>query len=404
MNCDKFTLATNNPPSMLCTAGGLFFSKLNRHVVKKMRQKHRLAYRRFKYLVLLLLGQLLCGQPAAMAEMPFPVLHQPALQVAHPDKVVLISIAKAGHRLVAVGEQGVIIYSDDSGQTWRQADVPVNIVITSIGFATPQDGWAAADYGVVLHTTDGGITWHVQLQGDKVLELMTEAASQLAAADPNEPDAQRAVRRANIFNSDGPDKPFLTVTALNSQKAIIFGAYRMTVITSDAGRSWQDWSLHVSDPVSHNMYGAAWIGSSLFIAGEAGTLLRSDDQGNTYTLLNSPTETTFLGVADAGGGAVLAYGVAGTAYRSTDKGQSWSAVNIPSQSDLTAAVKLKSNRLVMLTENGQIFVSDDQAATFNPVSSTESMLLFDAIQADDGNLVIVGSGGVSIVPESALHG
>ena len=360
--------------------------------------------RDFAKLGLTSLGLLAAGQSSAFADMPFSVVHEPALAIAHPESVVLLAITRAGGRLVAAGQHGVIIYSDDHGQSWRQASVPVNIVITNLYFVTPQIGWATADYGIILRTADAGMTWQVQLQGDEVLKLMTAAAQQFAAANPGTPAAALAVRRAGIFAGGGPDKPFLCIAGVSPEVVFVYGAYRMTVLTKDGGKNWVDYSLHVPDPISHNIYDATWIGSSLFLAGEAGSLFRSDDQGTTYAMLKSPTETTLLGVISTGGDAILTYGVAGTAYRSVDGGNSWTQVTVPTNSDLTAAVTLKSGRVIVLAENGVILASQDQGATLRPVPLIENMLLFDVVQADNQDVVFVGSGGVKVIPESMLQG
>ena len=44
-----------------------------------------------------------------------------AYQARLAAKAPLLAIAQAGTRLVAVGDYGVIVLSDDQGRTWRQA-------------------------------------------------------------------------------------------------------------------------------------------------------------------------------------------------------------------------------------------------------------------------------------------
>jgi len=86
-----------------------------------------------------------------------PALDTPAIMVKAPTKVLLVAITRApDNRLVAVGEHGVAIYSDDNGTSWTQASVPVNVTLTCVSFATAKIGWAAGHYGVVLNTQDGG--------------------------------------------------------------------------------------------------------------------------------------------------------------------------------------------------------------------------------------------------------
>ncbi|WP_445667044.1 hypothetical protein, partial [Klebsiella pneumoniae] len=56
-----------------------------------------------------------------------PVLSQASVRSVHPDRGYLLSVARAGERLVAVGESGLVILSDDQGATWRQVQAPVNV-------------------------------------------------------------------------------------------------------------------------------------------------------------------------------------------------------------------------------------------------------------------------------------
>ncbi len=92
-------------------------------------------------------------KPCAAADTGIYALDTAAIPVKNPAGNVLIAVARAGARLVAVGEHGVIVYSDDNGQRWRQAQVPVDLTLTSIAFADANHGWAAGHYGVIFIQT-----------------------------------------------------------------------------------------------------------------------------------------------------------------------------------------------------------------------------------------------------------
>ncbi len=333
-------------------------------------------------------------------------LEDNATTVREPAKVILISVAKAGDRLVAVGAHGVIIISDDNGRSWRQATVPTSETITCAAFATPRDGWAAGGQGVVLHTSDGGATWFRQITEAQVLPLMQAAAAKAAAANPQSTEAMRAVRRAAIFTQAGLDKPFLAILPFSPQSALVFGAYRMTILTNDAGKTWQDWSLHVGDPISHNIYDVAKVGVSVFLAGEAGTLLRasSSDHGAAldFVMLAPPTDGTLLGILGSKNDSLLTFGVAGNVFRSTDSGQTWKQSNISAGSDITAGVLLASGEVVVVSEDGGVFGSTDDGVSFHLLPVTEDMALFGLVQANNGDVIFVGSGGVRVVSKAAF--
>ena len=79
--------------------------------------------------------------------MPFPCgafedpLELPARTSALAPKAPLNGVALAGNRLVAVGQRGFILYSDNSGVTWTQSSsVPVSSDLTAVYFFSPQKG------------------------------------------------------------------------------------------------------------------------------------------------------------------------------------------------------------------------------------------------------------------------
>ena len=83
---------------------------------------------------LLLVAAAVEAQPAA----PAPATQEPPL-AAEPARLaargLLIAIASAGPRLVAVGDRGIIVLSDDRGASWRQADsVPTQALLTGVCF------------------------------------------------------------------------------------------------------------------------------------------------------------------------------------------------------------------------------------------------------------------------------
>ena len=89
----------------------------------------------------------------------------PAQPSALASRSLLQGVARAGQRLVAVGQRGHIVHSSDGGGTWQQAKVPVSSDLTAVFFASERKGWAVGHDGVILHTTDGGLSWTLQFDG-----------------------------------------------------------------------------------------------------------------------------------------------------------------------------------------------------------------------------------------------
>lgn len=65
-----------------------------------------------------------------------------------------------------VGEQGMVLKSEDSGAQWTRVNLPSgNATLRDIRFANAKVGWIVGDAGVVLATRDGGKTWQLQASG-----------------------------------------------------------------------------------------------------------------------------------------------------------------------------------------------------------------------------------------------
>ena len=94
-----------------------------------------------------------CAQPAFQ-----PPLALPAVKSPLAARAPLNAVALAGIRLVAAGSRGHIVYSDDEGKSWTQADVPVSSDLLALHLPSARQGWAVGHEGVVLHTSDGGAT------------------------------------------------------------------------------------------------------------------------------------------------------------------------------------------------------------------------------------------------------
>ena len=340
---------------------------------------------------------------AARVDASASALHSAAIAVKAPQKVFLCAIARAGDRLVAVGDHGVIIYSDDNGSTWRQATVPVSAELTAVNFASPRDGWAVGHYGVILHTRNGGTTWHLQLDGLQADQL-TMAAAQAATADHDpSPGTPLALRRAARLVADGVDHPFLTIWTPSVDKAMAFGAYRMADKTTDAGKTWTDESLSIDDPYSQHIYDAENIGGDVYLAAETGLVFRSTDGGNHFTQVTQPVHATLFGVLGAADGGVLVYGVAGQIFLSEDRGQSWSAVPIATTSNFTAAAKLRNGALLLGGEDGTLYLSTDNGHNFRALAGVKAMGIFGLSQAESGDIIAVGNAGVMKIPSADLE-
>ena len=327
------------------------------------------------------------------------VLKQPSVLVNHPEKGYLLSVVRAGDRLVAVGESGRVILSDDIGKTWRQAKVPVNVLLTQVRFASAMEGWAIGHLGVVLHTADGGENWDVQLDGVKVAKLFVEQAQhEVAQKGDQDEKASKALRQADFLVQDGPDKPFLTMQVDDAQRITIFGAFGVALRSLDGGKTWTPLQATDFNPGSLHYYGSTSLQGQDFVVGEQGLLLRSLDN-ETYQSVDQPYSGTLFGVVMSDRVAV-AFGLRGNAVRSLDQGESWQQFETGTSASLQGGLILKDGRILLLAENGQIVMGTKRSDDFH-VLDKQLAPAAEAIQVSDDQLLLVGPSGVQTLSLSA---
>ena len=326
------------------------------------------------------------GVAHAAGEAPSPVradpVDQPALTEPLAARSLLLDVARAGSRLVAVGERGHVLLSDDSGKTWRQAkSVPTRAMLTAVTFADAKTGWAVGHDEVILNTVDGGETW-----------TRTHYA----------PEAQQ---------------PLLDVWFADATRGIAVGAYGSYFDTTDGGRHWTSRKFASTPlrkpaprpageqedvPPEYHLNKIAAAGARLFIAAEAGQLYRSDDGGTTWLSLPSGYNGSFFGLLPLSEQQILAFGLRGNLYRTTDGGATWSRVDVATTAMLTDGVRARDGSLALVGLSGTVLTAaggaDPGASASWTLRQQADRKGLSAVLAEHGaGLVVVGEDGTRTV-------
>lgn len=344
------------------------------------------------------LAIMLANPSALLAESRLNPLQRPAMKSKLAERSVLLSIVTAGKRLVAVGERGIILLSDDNGASWRQVDVPVSVTLTAVRFASNQKGWALGHSGVVLHSENGGETWEKQLDGGKAAALILEATKTRAQSGRYaENEVNQKLNSAQQYVDDGTDKPFLDIYCQNEQKVLIIGAYNLIFQTANGGVSWQPRLDNVDNPKGMHLYGIQALGEDLFIAGEQGHFFRSEDHGETFSALSTPYEGSYFGLLPFDNRELIIFGLRGNVFKSGDRGMTWRKIDLETSVSITAAAKLRDGALALTTLSGDVLMSSDTGETFGKLKTGPSFPLTGLTQAENGSLVLVGARGIKVI-------
>jgi photosystem II stability/assembly factor-like uncharacterized protein len=322
------------------------------------------------------------------------VLDVPAARSALAQRALLNGLARAGDRVVAVGQRGHVLYSDDSGKTWQQAAVPLSSDLVAVHFPSPQSGWAVGHDGVVLGTTDAGATWIRRLDGRALGAVLVDyyerAAQQAAPADVKR--AAALVAEAQRFAAQGADNPLLDVWFESDTTGYVVGAFGLALKTGDGGATWEPLLHAIDNPKALHLYAVRGVGADRYIVGEQGLLLKLDPATQRFAPVELPYQGTLFGVA-GNARALLVHGLRGKLLRSTDGGRQWQPIDTGLQVGLTGSAVAADGRLYIVSQAGHVLTSRDDGASFQPVT-VDRPLPAAAIAVMPQSLVVAGPRGV----------
>lgn len=323
-------------------------------------------------------------------------LDQPAALTELSTKYDMVDVVNTGGRLVVVGARGQILLSEDQGKTWRQVSVPVSTDLTSVYFPVKQSGWAVGHDGVVLHSNDGGETWIKQLDGRAISKLM--ATFYQAKKEAGENVDTTILDEANLLADGAPAFPLLAVWFRNEREGFVVGAFNLILHTANGGDTWEPWIERTDNPRRYHLYSITGNGANVYIAGELGLLLHLDEQQQRFTALPSPYNGSFFGVV-ADERKVVAFGLRGNAYESSDSGQHWQKLENTSESSLVGGVMLANALPLLVDIEGRLYQKSTSGLQLELVTklnpfATQSI----ATVSDNRGVTLVGPYGSKVVP------
>lgn len=324
----------------------------------------------------------------------FVVNAQQAYQAPLVKESLLLDIA-TGDITVAVGERGHVLIKRN-GNDFQQVTVPTQSTLTAVTLIGKQI-WAVGHDAVILHSTDGGEHWQVQMY---------------------QPELER---------------PFLDVLFLNDREGIAIGAYGMFYHTTDAGQNWTNirhaeflnpddrqyleeirkededfYQQELNSILPHLNRINRGQDNRLLIAGETGLLAMSEDNGQSWQRLESDYTGSFFDFIQLESGPMVAAGLRGNIFVSEDT-QQWDYLQTCNTATLNSIVA-GQDKVSFIGNNGvmvkaelplQTSLYDPYAATGNcepakgvSVSQTESKSALLNAVALDGQTVVTAADGI----------
>ncbi|MBW0238415.1 YCF48-related protein [Pseudomonas sp. D1HM] len=326
-------------------------------------------------------------------------LDVPAQRIDEHLPAPLLSVATAGDAMIGVGLHGLIQRSIDEGRTWQQADSPVSSDLVQVRFRDERHGWIVGHDAVVMHTSDGGDSWQVQLDGRRLLTLLN-AYYGPRAEQGDEAAAQMLKEVAMAASTSAtPDvlaAPFLDVMFDEHGNGFAVGAFGMLLHSTDDGQNWQPWIERSDNDRRMHLYGLAEHAGTFYIGGEQGLLLRLDGQQQRFVKIDTPYTGTYFGVR-AFDGLLLAYGLRGNLFASRDDGQQWQPVATNLNSSLVSIVE-QGDALIVVSQGGQLVNVDRQSLQVTPLADARVGEVYAASATKQaGSLLVTRFSGAKVI-------
>ncbi|VWD03122.1 WD40/YVTN/BNR-like repeat-containing protein [Burkholderia lata] len=311
----------------------------------------------------------LCAAAAAFAQSRGTVAEwaaKPAHAWPAPTHMMLTDATRAGSRIVAVGDHGIVVLSDDDGKTWRQARrVPVAATLSAVAFADAQHGWAVGQWGTILATDDGGETWTTQRVDTSV------------------------------------DQPLFSVLFTTPQDGLAVGLWSLMLQTHDGGKTWAKVTLPKppgGGKADRNLYHAFGDHKgALYISAEQGTVLKSTDGGANWNYLPTGGKGSLWTGVVLPDGRVVVGGLLGSLYQSSDGGANWTAVDSRTRSSITDLVAADDG-LIGVGLDGLVLKQRAGAATVEVAQRPDRATLTAALPARGGTPILFSQDGVLTSP------
>ena len=246
-----------------------------------------------------------------------------------------LGVASDGTVVWAVGKDGKIVRSEDSGKTFAVQNSPVQVNFQDIVMWDPQTAVVVGNRGTVLTTSDGGATWDHQ-----ALDVPIDGSGKLF--------------RARL----GPDGRVWTVSELN-----------YIAVSADKGKTWQRVTREDTD---HAWNDIAFAGSRICVAGEFGKVACSDDQGATWAEKSTGQDVSLMGLAFRDDLHGVAVGLNGLIVSTEDAGESWNHHPVEGLSRHIFDVAWGGSRWLAVGDKGLLLFADGSASNWQVTRLTET--------------------------------
>ncbi|MFT6989611.1 MAG: photosystem II stability/assembly factor-like uncharacterized protein [Paraglaciecola sp.] len=347
----------------------------------------------------------------ASAQGQFDLLQIPALTSGIANKSIITNIIKHQDQIIAVGERGHILSWSDM-DNWQQHTVPVSLTLTDITTLNDGTRFAVGHDSVILKNDPQSDIWTTVFDGNeltklkitfisKKIETLQNQLDELTDEDEieelqfNIEDLQFNMEDAEVELEDGPNKPLLGITASVNNQLFAVGAYGTLLTSDDLGNTWQLIDGQIENPDQYHLNSIVTADNGLiYIVGENGLGFSSKDNGLSWQTMDMPYDGSLFGITTKQN-SLVAFGLQGNFMVSYDNGQSWEASNIGSSASLLGGVIADDMTASLVGHAGIIVRFNVNDISNISLHRHPSSAIFSSVLIRDKSLVLAGQFGMT---------
>jgi len=187
-------------------------------------------------------------------------------------------------RVVAVGNDGVVIVTTDGGENWDRVEVPRSDIANKLIRVRSLDGgmaWAVGVMGMILHSDDWGVSWErrgeeidvawndIAFAEDQAIWVVGEFGSMMRSSD----DGLTWEQREPVS-----EQSLMGVAFRDADTAVAVGLDGLVLVTNDAGSTWEK----VDPGTPLHLFDVVWDGGKWVAVGAMGVVVTGSEDGRSW--------------------------------------------------------------------------------------------------------------------------
>jgi photosystem II stability/assembly factor-like uncharacterized protein len=271
---------------------------------------------------------------------------------------------------------------------------------------TGEWGLATGNFGLMLETTDGGLTWTtVPPKTTLALLGIAHAGNRQVIVGQRGYVLVRADGEEWREVDSGLEARLLNVAMNESGYTIAVGEFGFVARSNDAGETWEpvtiDWAEYNDEGYEPHLYDAIVTAEgAAMIAGEFGLILRSEDGGSTWAAVSKGDESVFdMRLSNDGSHTGYAVGQEGLMMKTLDDGLTWERIDSGTEANLLGV--WSGNGEVVVTGIRTLLRSSDDAATF--AAATDYGIIRTWFQGVDAGVTETKAGNKGFLRQQIVY-